>query len=207
MSEFLYIFLIWLVGLISPGPDFVMVMNQSVTKGRKAGLFTALGFGSGILLHCTYCILGIGILISQSILLFDIIKTVGGLYLIYLGVKSFLHKDEPELNKILRSTEDSNESVLKSFRIGFLTDALNPKTTVLILSLFTQIVDAHTSIFIQITYSLAFAVSTSLWHSCVSFMFSTEFIKQKYDQFKGVVTKTFGVLLVFFGLKVITLNK
>src|SRR4051794_31688078 len=85
LAEFLTVALVHLLAVASPGPDFAVVLRESVTRGRPAGIFTALGVGSGIVLHVSYSLLGIGLLISQSILLFSLLKWLAAAYLIYIG--------------------------------------------------------------------------------------------------------------------------
>ncbi len=208
MIQFLSIFLVWLVGLVLPGPDFAMNLNQSLSKGRKAGLFTSVGFGLGILVHCSYCLLGIGVVISKSILLFDLIKILGGTYLIYLGIVAFFAKNIAEKEKSSNlNLEIPKEKWYKSLQIGFFTDVLNPKTTVLILSLFTQIIDTNTSFGLQVLYAFSFSFSTTIWHSFVAVIFSVDLIRAKYNKFKNILSKVFGVILIGLGVKIITTNK
>lgn len=77
------------MAVISPGPDFILCARNSLTYSRKVGVWTAFGFSLGIALHMVYCIAGIAVIISQSILLFNIIKWIGAIYLIYIGIQSF----------------------------------------------------------------------------------------------------------------------
>lgn len=83
---------IHLLAVVSPGPDFIVAIKNALTYSRKTGFFTALGFALGISVHLLYCVFGLAILISQSLLLFSIIKFLGAGYLIYIGVLSFLAK-------------------------------------------------------------------------------------------------------------------
>ena len=68
-TEFLTVALVHLLAVASPGPDFAIVVRESVSSGRHTGICTAIGVGSGILLHVTYSLLGIGLIVSQSIVL------------------------------------------------------------------------------------------------------------------------------------------
>ena len=86
MTELIAVVTFTLLAVISPGPDFAMVTRNSLTLSRRAGVLTALGIGLGVLVHLTYTLLGVGLLIEQSLWLFNAIKLVGAAYLIYLGV-------------------------------------------------------------------------------------------------------------------------
>lgn len=131
--------LISLLAAMSPGPDFAVVMKNSLFGSRRLGLVTAVGVGLGILLHVTYSLVGIGLLISQSIILFSIIKYIGALYLFYLAYQ-LLKQKKPE--KVEESTEKQiTPSPAAAFWEGLLTNALNPKVTLFFLSIFTQVID------------------------------------------------------------------
>ena len=88
LDEFITIVIVHLLAVASPGPDFTMVLRQSIVVGRTPALWTSIGIGIGILVHVAYCLLGLGLVISQSIMLFNLIKLVGACYLLYVGWKS-----------------------------------------------------------------------------------------------------------------------
>ena len=92
MLEFMTISLIITLAVMSPGPDFAIVSRNALRYSQKTGLFTAMGIACGSLFHASYCILGFAIVISKSILLFNIIKYIGASYLIYIGIKGLLEK-------------------------------------------------------------------------------------------------------------------
>ena len=92
LSAIFTVALIHLLAVMSPGPDFIMLTRNTITYSRKAGIYTALGLGCGILVHVIYSLVGIGLIISQSIVLFSGIKFIGAAYLIYLGYKSLTSK-------------------------------------------------------------------------------------------------------------------
>ena len=81
---------VFFMGVISPGADFSVVVKNSLTKGRKEGLLTALGIATGVLVHLTYSILGLGLLIGDNPPIIHWIKICGGSYLIYLGIRSIV---------------------------------------------------------------------------------------------------------------------
>src|ERR1700722_9128354 len=93
--------IIAILAAISPGPDFVIVTKHALTQNRRNALLASLGIGCGILIHTSYCVLGLAIILSQSLLWFSLIKYLGASYLIYLGVKSLFSK------KIKTSTTSS----------------------------------------------------------------------------------------------------
>ena len=90
--QFLTIATLHLFAVMSPGPDFALIIRQSLYYNRRASIITSIGIGTGILFHIFYCIIGLGIIISQSSYLFNLFRICGGLYLIFIGYKSFSKK-------------------------------------------------------------------------------------------------------------------
>ncbi|MGY6570287.1 MAG: LysE family translocator [Salinarimonas sp.] len=88
LDQILIIVGITVLIMISPGPDMVIVMKNTFIRGKRAGLVTSAGILTGNLVHITYCAIGIGWLISQSILAFTILKYLSAAYLVYLGITS-----------------------------------------------------------------------------------------------------------------------
>ncbi len=142
--------LIHILAVISPGPDFVVAIRNSLTYSRKTGVWTAVGFGLGIIIHVFYCIAGLGLIISKSIIVFNVIKYLGAAYLIYIGIKSIMAKTS-HLN-VKNATHKNDITVLEAIKIGFLTNVLNPKATLFFLSLFTLVINPDTPLNIQLLY-------------------------------------------------------
>ncbi len=129
--------------IVSPGADTAIVLRQSLLHGRRAGVMTSIGVGSALLVHVTYTILGLGLIISQSLLLFSLLKWLGAAYLIYIGYKT-LRAPAPDLTEVEKGEAEETMSDLKAFALGFVTNALNPKAVMFFLSLFTALVSEQT---------------------------------------------------------------
>jgi hypothetical protein len=123
--------------IISPGADLAMVMRQAMVHGRKQAIITSFGVGTSLMFHVTYTILGLGLIISQSIYLFNIVKWLGVAYLIYIGVKA-LRAGKTELPAAEGEgvQAKSSQTALKAFTLGFAANALNPKPVFLPVDLF-----------------------------------------------------------------------
>ena len=85
LPEFLAVVTIHLLAVMSPGPDFVMISRNSLIYSRRSGIFSALGLACGMAVHASYSLVGIGLIITKSIVLFSILKFVGAAYLLYFG--------------------------------------------------------------------------------------------------------------------------
>ncbi|MDD5050703.1 MAG: LysE family transporter [Candidatus Pacebacteria bacterium] len=201
LAQFFTVVIVHLLAVMSPGPDFVMVTRNSLVYSRKVGVYTSLGLGFGIAVHVTYCLLGIGLLISQSILLFNVIKYLGAGYLIYIGYKSLRAKPQAEkAEEILKAEKEI--SPLSAIRIGFLTNVLNPKATLFMLALFTQVINPGTPRLIEGLYGVEMVVMTFLWFSLVSVFFSNPLIKEKISKVQHHIERVTGAVLILLGIKV-----
>ncbi|MCG2835275.1 LysE family transporter [Photobacterium sp. WH77] len=195
MAELFAVALITILAVISPGADFAMVTRNSYLHGRRAGLYAALGIALGVLIHVGYTMLGVGVLIATSPALFTVIKYVGALYLVYIGFCTLRSKTELTL-------ATDNIAVLSgfaSFRQGLLTNALNPKTTLFVLSTFTQIVSPDTSLLLQSGYGLFMSLAHWIWFSLVALFFSQQALRHKMLSKQGPINRTIGSILMLLG--------
>lgn len=186
-SLILTVTLIHLLAVISPGPDFIMCVRNSLTYSRCTGIYTAVGFGGGIAVHIFYCIAGLALIIAKSILIFSFIKFLGAGYLIYIGVKSMLSKSAKI--EIGEQHKKQDISPLAAVRIGFLTNVLNPKATLFFLSLFTLVISHTTPFLIMLLMGGIMVVDTILWFSLVATMLTHRRIRGVFEKFQGVFNK------------------
>jgi RhtB (resistance to homoserine/threonine) family protein len=196
MTELIVVVTITLLAVISPGPDFAMVTRNSLMLSRRSGLLTALGIGLGVTVHVSYTLLGVGLLIRQSLWLFNSIKLIGAIYLIYLGMKMLVAKPDHGQSKV----HVAPLSDLAALRTGFLTNALNPKTTVFIVSLFMQAVGPDTPSIVQIGYGAFIALAHASWFALVALCFSANAVRDRLLALRHWIDRTFGGLLVGFGV-------
>ena len=189
----------WL-SVMSPGPDFAMVMRNSLVYSRRTGVLAAAGLACGIMVHVTYSLLGIGLIISRSIVLFNAIKWLGALYLIYIGIKSLRAKEVVDSEKFVHHKKDL--APIEAIKMGFLTNVLNPKATLFFLALFTTVIGPDSSLAIKAVYGLEMVIATFVWFSFVAVILSHNKISQLVASSKHRIEQVFGVLLVAIGLKV-----
>jgi RhtB (resistance to homoserine/threonine) family protein len=199
--EFGQIALAHALAVASPGPDFAMVLRQSLAHGRKTGLWTSVGIGSGILVHVTYSLVGVGLLLKSSILAFTLFKFVGAGYLAWIGwqaLRSAGHRN-PDLPPGA-VPNSGGPSAIQAWRRGFLTNALNPKATLFFVALFPTVVSATTPKSVQIGYGLWMAGATAVWFSFVSLVFTHEKARRVFVQGSHWIDRLLG--LVFLGFAV-----
>ncbi|MEJ5031114.1 LysE family transporter [Comamonas sp. MYb21] len=196
MTELLAVITITLLAVISPGPDFAMVTRNSLLLSRRAGVLTAVGIGLGVLVHVAYTLLGLGLLIQQSLWLFNAIKLLGAAYLVYLGLK-MLRSQPAQACAEVPLAPLSDRAAL---RTGFLTNALNPKTTVFMVSLFLQVVQPQTPLAVQLGYGAFISLAHIAWFSLVGLCFSAGAVRSRLLAARHWIDRAFGGLLLGFGV-------
>jgi len=188
-----------LLAAISPGPDFLVVVKNSLGYSRSIGIVTALGVGSAIFVHVAYTIVGIGLIVSQSILIFSVIKILGAVYLCYLGLSLLRAKEQKiELEQTQRL---SDKTVWGAFREGFLTNLLNPKAAVFFVSVFSQIVSPKLPLFLQSLYGIEAAIIVSVWFSLLAVILSYSAIRNVFGKFQTRMLQIMGVALILLGIR------
>ena len=188
---------IHLVALISPGPDFVVACRNTLLYSRVTGIYTAIGFGLGILVHISYAVFGLSWLIANHAFVFAIIQYVGAAYLIYIGVQSF--RDFESKGESNTTVSSHSIEAVKAVRIGFITNVLNPKATLFFLSLFSSMLTPAVSIVSLIVLSILLVGSTMLWFSLVALLISHPRFTAVLKRYEKTVQQFFGLLLIGIG--------
>ncbi|KQX44868.1 MULTISPECIES: LysE family transporter [unclassified Ensifer] len=195
MTELLAVVTITIFAVISPGPDFAMVTRNSLLLSRRAGVLTALGIAAGVWVHVAYTLLGVGLLIRQSLFLFTVLKFVGAAYLIWLGIR-MLRTKPAETTGLAAHPALSD---IGAQRVGFRTNALNPKTTIFVVSLFMQVVGPTTALPVQMGYGAFISAAHLIWFAIVALFFSSGTVRLRLIALRRWIDRTFGALLVGFG--------
>ncbi len=198
--EFLTVALVHLLAVASPGPDFAVVVRESVARGQRSGRWTAIGVGSAILLHVGYSLLGIGLIVSQSIVLFNLFKWLAAGYLFYLGIQA-LRAKPAAVGDLPRADREDSLSWRRSFTRGFVTNGLNPKATLFFLSLFTVVIDPHTPLAVQAGYGVYLAFATGVWFCLVAWLFSRERVRAGFARMGHWFDRVTGAVLIGLGVR------
>lgn len=196
-AEFATVAIVHLLAVASPGPDFAIMLRQALCQSRRNALLTAIGIGLAILVHVTYSLLGIGLLIQQSMALFTVLKIIGALYLTWIAIQCL----KPKAGVTHVETRSARaQSGIAAFRLGFLTNTLNPKATLFFVSLFSVVISPGTPVAIQAGYGIYMALATGLWFSGVALFFTLPRVRRGFDRFGHWLDRLMGgVLLVLAG--------
>ncbi|MEU2232672.1 MULTISPECIES: LysE family translocator [Streptomyces] len=196
MGQLIAVAVITILAVISPGADFAMTVRNSYLYGRTAGVLAAVGISLGVLVHVTYTMLGVGLLVTRTPMLFTAMKLIGAAYLVYIGYKTFVAKAQVDIDL----SSDAGLSKAGALRTGFLTNALNPKTMLFVLSTYTQVVSADTPLFQQIGYGLFMSLAHLVWFALAAVLFSNQSLRTRLLQRQSVLNKVIGTILVGLGM-------
>ena len=121
---------------LMPGPDILFVITQSIIRGKKAGIIFACGLCTGLIVHTAAVSLGLSLILYKSPVAFAVLKYLGAGYLIYLGIKSFIHRNENSME-----LPAAGGAEYKLYRKGILMNVLNPKVLVFFIAFFPGFVN------------------------------------------------------------------
>lgn len=202
MEQFLTIAIAHLLAVASPGPDFAVVLKQSVNGGARAGLWTSAGVGSGIFLHVTYCVLGVALLLSQVDWLFVLVKLAAAAYLAWLGAQAVWHAWQ-STGSMQAAGAVAELVPLKAFSIGFLTNGLNPKATLFFLALWTVVISPETPIAIQALYGVYLALATFIWFALLSRLLGQQRVRGALLRAGKWFELSMGLVLLFLAAQIV----
>ena len=185
-----------LLAVMSPGPDTAIVFQQSFAKGRKSGIVTALGIGTGIFLHCLLAISGISILLYSTEEARFVIKILGASYLAYVGFRSLLPQKDSELKA-------AATVLTHPFLVGLITNILNIKAFLFTVSLFSFLNIQPDSLMSWI-YLFYFPVITAAWFSFVSYALTHEALGDIFDQYNHKIQFASSAFILLLGLLILS---
>lgn len=189
------------IAMISPGPDFILVTKNSLLHSKRFALATALGIITGCLFHATYCILGLAFIITQSAIVYSIIKYSGACYLIYLGAKGLKGSTSLPQKQLVVTQQDM--TFFKAYSEGLLCNALNPKLALFLLSLFTQFVAVDATMVEKTVVAGIFIGESLLYWPLLVLFLQSSFIQKVVIKAKPVLNRVFGALLLGLGFSVL----
>ena len=198
--EFLKVALAHLLAVASPGPDFAIVLRQSLHHGRRTATWTSLGVGAAITLHVVYSLLGLGLLLQRSPLVFAVVKYSGAAYLAWIGLQALRSGPRvmltPEGVQVATPVPTAREAWLT----GFLTNALNPKATLFFVALFVTVINPATPIFIQAGYGAWMVAVTTSWFCLVATVYTREAVRAAFLRHGHWVDRGLGAVFIVFAV-------
>ncbi|AZQ83529.1 LysE family translocator [Colwellia sp. Arc7-635] len=195
---------IHLLAAASPGPDFVLVSQQTLSNGKTSGFMVSIGIALGLSVHIIYSALGLAAVIANSSTALWAIKIIGGCYLVYLGIKGLRAKAVNNVAHLNESKIIKKHSNLKAIVKGFLCNALNPKAPIYFVALFTVVLSPDLPALHLVIYGLWMMVLQLLWFSAVVVLLSRPNVNAKFQRFGHWIDRVLGGAMILIGLKVLT---
>ncbi len=188
---------------ITPGADTVYIITRSVAQGKKAGIYSVLGIGSGAVIHVVFAALGLSVILAKSVIAFTVIKWAGAVYLIFLGVKTLLDRSGLFDNQ---KVDFEKVDLLKIYKQGFLTNLLNPKIAIFFLSLLPQFIKAeHTNNVLPfLILGCTFLLTGTIW--CLFLVHAASFMTNRLrsnEKIGKVMKKISGYVFIGLGLQLL----
>ena len=220
---FLLITSVHLLAAASPGPDFVLVSQQTLAKGRRTGLICSLGITLGLSVHIIYSVLGLATVIAHSQPLLTAIKWLGGSYLIYLGWQGIQAKPKKpvELTALvtqenapidhLQAKQDASthtkfttlNDTFTTLRRGFFCNVFNPKAPVYFVAIFTLVLSPDIPLWQLAIYGVWMMVLQMAWFSTVVMLLSVPAIHRRFQRFEHWIDRVLGSAMIVLGLNLI----
>src|ERR1700730_4601399 len=188
---------------LTPGPDTAYILGRSIAQGREAGIASALGICTGSIFHTCATALGLSAILATSALAFGAIKLLGGVYLIFLGIKMLLDRRK----QLSLPSNFRRRTTIAAFRQGILTNILNPKVALFFLAFLPQFIDpaANMKIAAFIVLGLTFVATGTIW--CLVLAWFASAFSERLRSNKTIsqwLNRTAGALFVFLGLRLAT---
>ena len=188
------------IGAASPGPSFLVVARLAVSSSRVDGLYAALGMGIGGLIFACLSLLGLHGLLHAVPSLYVVLKVLGGLYLVYLGIRIWRGARRPLIGSDIGAST-SVQPATRSFALGLATQISNPKTAVVYASVFAAFLPATSTVAFNLcVVGLVFLIEAG-WYAFVAIALSSERPRYIYLRYKAWIDRTAGAVMIVLGLR------
>lgn len=198
-SVFLLVAGTHLLAVMSPGPDFAMVVRQTLAHGRRTGVWTALGIGSGITFHVAWAMFGLGWVAARYPVVLDTLRIGGGAFLLWMGVGAL--RARPAAPVAADAVPAGGEPAAgRSFAVGLLTNLLNAKAMLFFVALCSTVITAGTPGSLRIALGAWMAITTAAWFSLVAWTLGHAGLRRALQAQAHWIDRAMGLLLVGLGL-------
>ena len=194
LITFAQVFVVCLLGAMSPGPSMAVVINNAIFKGRYNGVLTAIGHGIGIVVYATLAVLGLGLIVKNNIFIFNSLKILSIIFLIFIGVKSILNKEKSNFNRI-----DIKEKTF-SFLQGFSIAILNPKILVWFIAIYSQFMSINNKLIFNIYLVSIAGIVDACWYIVLTLTITTSPVLNFFQTKENIIQKIQGFFFITLGL-------
>ena len=194
LITFAQIFTVCLLGAMSPGPSMAVVINNAIFKGRYNGILTAIGHGIGIAVYATFAVLGLGLIIETNIFVFNGLKILSIIFLIFIGIKSILTKEKISIEK-----KDIKENTI-SFLQGFSISILNPKILVWFIAIYSQFMSTDNKLIFNIYLVSIAGIVDACWYIILTLAVTSASALGFFQTKLILIQRVQGFLFITIGL-------
>jgi threonine efflux protein len=194
---------VWLLAVIAPGPDFVVIVQYTTSRSRRHGAMVTLGVSSAILLWATGSMLGLSVLLARLSWLYEIVRLAGAGYLVYLGVRTLW--SSRRVARVQGTATDSPAGrpapagLARAWRVGFLTNAANPKAVAFFGSLMGALLPPHPSAELRATVIAAIVAIALAWYTVVVGLFGSAPVARFYRRLRRWIDRVTAAILIVLG--------
>lgn len=196
----LFVATIAALGMLSPGPDFFLVIRNATRYRRAAAMMTTLGVIAGVTTHMTYCVAGLAVVITTTPWLFGLLKYAGAAYLCWIGVQALLSRGGATMD--IRQDSPQQTTLKKAFLQGYLCNLLNPKATLFFLAMFTQVLNVHSGVMEKLWYAGIIVGLSFIWWPLLVVLIQSEPVRKGLAKAQKIIDKLLGGVLLALGIKV-----
>lgn len=194
------------LALLSPGPDFVLVVKSAMKGHRKNAIGVALGIATANAVYIGLCLVGVGAILAASVSLMMALKIIGGLFLLYLAFH-VLKAPKSDYRELTISSANNTElvkiSFIKQCITGFMSGILNPKNLLFYLSLFTVALTPEVNLGFKILLGVWMTLVVFLWDVAIIYLLSKQTVRNKFTRLSFYIDKATGVILGAIGFNIV----
>jgi len=188
---------LYMMAVISPGPDFFIVTKNALNYSRRVAIVTAVGISIGVAIHTSYSVLALDYIRQHSLHMVSLIRFVGAAYLIYLGGMGLFGKS----SLVTSNHSEKLPDIQLRYALvnGFLCNLLNPKAALFFISIFTFIAEAHISLMQRAAYGMEMTILTLLWFVFIAIAITTPYVRFRLNKIQHKLISLLSLLLLLMG--------
>tara|TARA_B100002019_G_scaffold212248_1_gene185017 strand:+ start:11 stop:625 length:615 start_codon:yes stop_codon:yes gene_type:complete len=194
LITFVQVLTVCLLGAMSPGPSMAVVIHNAIFKGRYNGILTSIGHGIGIAVYATFAVLGLGFIIETNVFVFNSLKILSIIFLIFIGMKSILNKGKLNLEK-----KDLRLKTI-SFLQGFSISILNPKILVWFIAIYSQFMSLNNELIFNIYLISIAGIVDAFWYIFLTLVITSASALTFFQTKIMLIQKIQGFFFIALGL-------
>jgi threonine/homoserine/homoserine lactone efflux protein len=204
MLDYCYFAFLMLLGQLSPGPDMLLVLKNSLNHDLRAALFTIAGITAGIIIHTTIALTGLSFLFAESASAYQILRYGGAAYLACLGSRLLLSlRGGPGSPRLENNATNPSISDRAAFVEGFATNILNPKIIIIISSVLLIFLGAESTLSQRLSYGILLVAEGIIVWIFIALVLQTRQAKNQFLRWQRPINATFGLLLLALAIRTI----